>query len=40
MKDIKTEKITSLSKVELAKSNLKEEPLEQYINAIGSIIRL
>ena len=38
--NIKTEKITSLSKVELAKSNLKEEPLEQYINAIGSIIRL
>lgn len=38
--NIKTEKIKALNNVELSKTSLKEEPIEQYINAIGAIIRL
>lgn len=38
--NIKTEKIKAFNNVELSKTSLKEEPIEQYINAIGAIIRL
>lgn len=38
--DIKTEKIDKLNNIEFASKELKELSMEQYLNAIGAIIRL
>lgn len=38
--DIPTQKIRNIEGVEFSKSHLSKEPIEQYINAIGSIVRL
>ena len=38
--DIKTEKIDKLINIEFASKELKELSMEQYLNAIGAIIRL
>lgn len=38
--DIPTQKIRNIEGIEFSKSHLSKEPIEQYINAIGSIVRL
>lgn len=38
--DIPTQKIRNVEGIEFTKSHLAKEPIEQYINAIGSIVRL